>query len=160
MCTGMPVTTVAEQLSDAEYAAFVAFREGLGLQVFSHRDPGALAALIDAIHRRRVVCLLAIATSREPASRCPGGATHHHASRSGDRRPALRSDLLPAVCQFTEDGMLIIIGEPIAPRRPGWLVAMMQEVADFFAETIASQPEDWHMMQPFFSDRTPAEEAR
>ena len=27
--------------------------------------------------------------------------------------------LVPAVCQFTEDGMAIIIGEPIAPRRGG-----------------------------------------
>jgi lauroyl/myristoyl acyltransferase len=31
---------------------------------------------------------------------------------------------------------------------------MTQQVADFFAERIASQPEDWHLMQPFF-DRTP-----
>ena len=35
---------------------------------------------------------------------------------------------------------------------------MMQDVADFFADTIARQPEDWHMMQPFFSDRAPVEE--
>ena len=27
---------------------------------------------------------------------------------------------------------------------------MTQEVADFFAGTIAERPEDWHMMQPFF----------
>jgi lauroyl/myristoyl acyltransferase len=43
---------------------------------------------------------------------------------------------------------------------------MMQDVADFFADTIAKQPEDWHMMQPFFLDHQPpqlrsgAEEAR
>jgi KDO2-lipid IV(A) lauroyltransferase len=69
--------------------------------------------------------------------------------------------LVPAVCQFTEDGMVIIIGQPIAPRqgRDG-LAAMMQEVADFFADTIARQPEDWHMMQPFFSDRKPTQEPR
>jgi lauroyl/myristoyl acyltransferase len=68
---------------------------------------------------------------------------------------------VPAVCQFTEDGMAIIIGEPIAHRqgRDG-LATMMQDVADFFAETIARQPQDWQMMQPFFSDRKPAEEAQ
>ena len=153
--TGMPVTTVAEQLSDAEYAAFVAFREGLGLEVVSHRDPGALAALIEAIHCRRVVCLLAdrdlsgtgVAVSwRGHPIRMPAGPAIV-ARRTG-------AALLPAVCQFTEDGMAIIIGEPIAHRqgRDG-LAAMMQDVADFFAETIARQPEDWHMMQPFFSDR-------
>jgi KDO2-lipid IV(A) lauroyltransferase len=58
--------------------------------------------------------------------------------------------------------MAIIIGDEI-PARPGraGLVVMMQEVADFFAETIAKQPEDWHMMQPFFSEpEPPAEEAK
>jgi lauroyl/myristoyl acyltransferase len=29
---------------------------------------------------------------------------------------------------------------------------MTQQVADFFAATIAARPEDWHMMQPFFGD--------
>ena len=159
--TGMPVTTVAEQLSDAEYASFVAFRENLGLHVVSHRDPNALATLIDAIHRRRVVCLLA---DRDLSG--TGVAVswrgHHITVPAGPAIVARRTGaaLLPAVCQFTRDGMSIIIGEPIAPR-PGreGLVAMMQEVADFFAEIIASQPEDWHMMQPFFADRQQAEEA-
>jgi phosphatidylinositol dimannoside acyltransferase len=69
--------------------------------------------------------------------------------------------LVPAVCQFIEDGMAIIIGESIRPRQGSdGLAAMMQDVADFFAETIARQPEDWHMMQPFFADRKPVEEAQ
>ena len=51
--------------------------------------------------------------------------------------------------------------EPIAHRqgRDG-LATMMQDVANFFADTIASQPEDWHMMQRFFSGRERAEVAR
>jgi KDO2-lipid IV(A) lauroyltransferase len=160
--TGMPVTTVAEQLSDDEYATFVAFRESLGLRVVSHRDPEALTTLIRAIHDRRVVCLLAdrdlsgtgvqVSWRGHPITVPAGPAIV--ARRTG-------AALLPAVCQFTEHGMEIIIGDPIAPRqgRDG-LTAMMQEVADFFAETIARQPEDWHMMQPFFSARERAEEAR
>jgi phosphatidylinositol dimannoside acyltransferase len=160
--TGMPVTTVAEQLSDAEYADFLAFRTGLGLQVVSHRDPGALTALMDAIHCRRVVCLLAdrdLSGTGVPVSWRGRSIT----MPAGPAIVARRSGaaLVPAVCQFTENGMAIIIGEPIAPRqgRDG-LVAMMQQVADFFADTIARQPEDWHMMQPFFSDREPSQEAR
>jgi phosphatidylinositol dimannoside acyltransferase len=156
------VTTVAEQLSDDDYAAFVAFREGLGLEVVSHRDPGALTTLIEAIHCRRVVCLLAdrdlagtgvaVSWRGQPITMPAGPAIV--ARRTG-------AALLPAVCQFTEDGMVIIIGDPIAPRqgRDG-LAAMMQDVADFFADTIARQPEDWHMMQPFFSDRVLAEESQ
>jgi KDO2-lipid IV(A) lauroyltransferase len=158
--TGMPVTTVAEQLSEAEYGSFVAFRKGLGLEVVSHRDPGALAALIEAIHRRRVVCLLAdrdLTGTGVPVSWRGQSITMPAGPAIVARRTG--AALLPAVCQFTEAGMAIVIGERIAPRdgRDG-LTAMMQEVADFFVQTIASQPEDWHMMQPFFSDRGSAEE--
>jgi phosphatidylinositol dimannoside acyltransferase len=159
--TGMPVTTVAEQLADADYGAFLAFREGLGLEVLSHRDPGALTALIDAIHRRRVVCLLA---DRDLSG--TGVAVYWRGQQitmpAGPAIVARRTGaaLVPAVCQFTVAGMAIIIGERIKARqgRDG-LAAMMQDVADFFAETIATQPEDWHMMQPFFPDRKPAEDA-
>ena len=153
--SGMPVTTVAEKLSDAEYAAFVAFRESLGLQVVSHRDPDALATLIDAIYCRRVVCLLAdrdLSGTGIPVS----WRGHPITMPAGPAIVARRTGaaLLPAVCQFTKNGMSIIIGEPIAHRRGrDGLVAMMQDVADFFADTIANQPEDWHMMQPFFPDR-------
>jgi lauroyl/myristoyl acyltransferase len=161
--TGMPVTTVAEQLPDREFADFVAFREGLGLRVLSHRDPAVLTALIESIKSRRVVCLLAdrdLAGTGVPVSwrgmpiTMPAGPALL-ARRTG-------ASLLPAVCQFTEGGMAIIIGDKI-PARPGrdGLVAMMQQVADFFADTIARQPEDWHMMQPFFPDHeSPTEESR
>jgi phosphatidylinositol dimannoside acyltransferase len=160
--TGMPVTTVAEQLSDPEYTAFVAFRESLGLEVVSHRDPGALAALIEAIHRRRVTCLLA---DRDLSGTGITVSWHGQCITmpAGPAIVARRTGaaLLPAVCQFTEEGMVIIIGDPITHRqgRDG-LAAMMQDVADFFADTIARQPEDWHMMQPFFPDRQPATEVQ
>jgi phosphatidylinositol dimannoside acyltransferase len=160
--TGMPVTTVAEQLSDAEYAAFVAFRESLGLQVVSHRDPEALTTLINAVHERRVVCLLADRDLSGTGVRVSWRG-HPITVPAGPAIVARRTGaaLLPAVCQFTEDGMAIIIGEAIGHRqgRDG-LTGMMQDVADFFADTIARQPEDWHMMQPFFSSRERAEAAR
>jgi phosphatidylinositol dimannoside acyltransferase len=160
--TGMPVTTVVEQLPPDEFAAFLAFRERLGMQVLSHRDAGVLAALIGAIRRGRVVCLLAdrdlagtgVRVSwRGQLITMPAGPAVV-ARRTG-------AALLPAVCQFTDGGMAILIGNRIQPR-PGrdGLVAMMQEVADFFADTIAKQPQDWHMMQPFFFDhQTSAKEA-
>jgi phosphatidylinositol dimannoside acyltransferase len=161
--TGMPVTTVAEQLPDPEFADFVAFRERLGMQVLSHRDPEVLAKLCEAIHQRRVVCLLAdrdltgtglpVTWRGQPITMPAGPAIV--ARRTG-------AALLPAVCQFTNRGMAIVIGDRIAPR-PGrdGLVAMMQEIADFFADTIAKQPADWHMMQPFFlSQQMPDEDGR
>ena len=114
------------------------------------------------IHRRRVVCLLAdrdLTGTGVPVS----WRGHAITMPAGPAIVARRTGaaLLPAVCQFTEGGMAIIIGEPITPRqgRDG-LTAMMQEVADFFVATIARQPEDWHMMQRFFSDREPSQETR
>ena len=150
--TGMPVSTVAEQLPGTAYQAFVAFRERLGMEVLSHRDPGAIAELVGAVRRGRVVCLLA---DRDLAGR---GLPVRFAGRpvtmpAGPAVVARRADawLVPAVPQYAGKEMVIVIGEPIDPR-PGreGLIAMTQEVADFFSRTLAEQPEDWHMMQAFF----------
>jgi KDO2-lipid IV(A) lauroyltransferase len=159
--TGMPVTTVAEQLSGLRYEAFVTFREGLGLEVLSHRDPGAIAELVSAVRRGRVVCLLA---DRDLAGR---GLPVRFAGRSitmpaGPAVVARRAEalLVPAVCRYAGAEMVIVLGEPISPQ-PGreGLVAMTQEVANFFTRTLAEQPEDWHMMQPFFDAKEPSGES-
>ncbi len=161
--TGMPVTTVVEQLPPEEFAAFLAFRQRLGMQVLSHRDPQVLSELIEAIRRRRVVCLLAdrdLAGSGVPVTWRGQRITMPAGPALVARRTG--AALLPAVCQFRNGGMAIVIGNKIPPR-PGrdGLVGMMQDVADFFADTIAKQPADWHMMQPFFTDHEPpVEEAR
>jgi KDO2-lipid IV(A) lauroyltransferase len=150
--TGMPVTTVAEQLGDAEFAAFVAFRERLGLEVLSHRDPGALSTLAAAVRRGRLVCLVADRDLdghgvpvrwRDRLITMPAGPAMV-ARRAG-------AALVPAVCSYEDGGMVIRFGPPVTsrPGRSG-LVAMTQDVADFFARAIAERPQDWHMLQPFF----------
>jgi lauroyl/myristoyl acyltransferase len=150
--TGMPVTTVAEQLGEAEFEAFLAFRRQLGLEVLSHRDPTALPALAAAVRRGRLVCLVADRDLdgrgvpvrwRDRTVPMPAGAAVV-ARRTG-------AALIPAVCSFEPHGMLIRFGPPV-PHRPGraGLVAMTQEVADFFAAGIARAPQDWHLLQPFF----------
>jgi lauroyl/myristoyl acyltransferase len=150
--TGMPVTTVAEQLGEAEFQAFLTFRQQLGLEVLSHRDPAALSSLAAAVRRGRLVCLVADRDLdgrgvpvrwRDRTVTMPAGAAMV-ARRTG-------AALVPAVCSFEPHGMVIRFGPPVPPR-PGraGLVAMTQEVADFFADRLARQPEDWHMLQPFF----------
>ena len=150
--TAMPVTTVAEALPDEDFRAFVAFRERLGMQVLSHRDPAVVAELLGAVRAGRLVCLLGdrdlggsglpVRWAGQPVTMPAGPAVV--ARRSG-------AALIPIVCQFTPRGMRIVFGDPI-PHRPGrdGLVAMTQEVADFFVATLARQPEDWHMLQRFF----------
>ncbi|WP_375431893.1 phosphatidylinositol mannoside acyltransferase [uncultured Friedmanniella sp.] len=150
--TGMPVTTVAERLSEAEYQAFVAFRESLGMEVLAHGDPGVISGLAGALRQGRLVCLVAdrdLDGTGVPI-RWAGRAVTMPA---GPAMVARRTGavLLPAVCSYEAQQMVIRFGTPIA-HRPGraGLVAMTQEVADFFAARIAEQPQDWHLMQPFF----------
>ena len=150
--TGMPVTTVAEQLLGPEFDAFVEFRTGLGMRVLSHTDPGAIGELVHDVKTGRLVCLIAdrdLAGSGLPVTwrsrpvRLPAGPALV-ARRSG-------AALIPAVSRFTPDGMRLDFGAEIAarPGRAG-LVEMTQQVADFFAARIAEAPQDWHLMQPFF----------
>jgi phosphatidylinositol dimannoside acyltransferase len=154
---GLPVTTVAERLDDAEYAAFLRFREGLGMEVLSHTDRDGLRLLVKAVGRGRVVCLIA---DRDLNS-AGVGVTWQGVPITMPAGPALvarRSGaaLIPGVCRYVGPDMHITLGPTIEaePDRSG-LVAMTQQVADFFAGQIAQQPEDWHMLQTFF----PAEAA-
>ena len=150
--TRLPVTTVAEALPEGGFESFVQFRERLGMEVLSHRDPAAIGRLVGAVRRGRLVCLLAdrdlggrglpVRWRDQPITMPAGPALV--ARRSG-------AALVPAVSQYTPAGMKIIFGRQIE-HRPGrdGLTAMTQQVADVFAERIAEQPQDWHLMQPFF----------
>lgn len=152
---GYPVTTVAENLGEREFRAYTAMRARLGMEVLPHDDPTALPALIDAVRRRRVVCLLSdrdlsgrglpVIFAGHPVRMPPGPALL--ARRSG-------SALLAAAGRYTDTGMVLHISPPI-PARPGraGLTAMTQQLADFFAAQVRSFPADWHMLQPFFEPR-------
>ena len=153
--TGMPVSTVVEQLDAPEYAAFKQFRERLGMEVVSNQDPAALPRLMTAVRQHRVVCLVAdrdLLGSGLPVS----WAGHPVTMPAGPAVVARRTGaaLFPMVCHFTPDGLRLDIGAPI-PHRPGrdGLTAMVQDEADYFAHHIARAPQDWHLMQPFFTLR-------
>lgn len=153
--TAMPVSTVAERLPSVEFAAFLRFREGLGMQVLAHDDPKAMSKLVEAVGDGRLVCLVSdrdlggtgvpVRWGRSGVEvRMPAGPAVV-ARRSGGA-------LVPAVCSYRGSQMLIAFGAPI-PNQEGreGLTAMTQQVADFFADQIAGRPQDWHMMQPFFT---------
>lgn len=154
--SGLPVTAVAERLGDAEYAAFSSFRRKLGMEVMSHRDPDVVPALVRAVGRRRVIALLADRDLQGSGLEVDW-AGHRVRMPAGPALVARRSQaaLLPAVSQFTPAGMVLRIGPVIETvRGAGGLQQMTQRVADFFAARIAEQPQDWHMLQPFFPDAT------
>ncbi len=164
--TGMPVTSVAEQLGADEFADFLAFREGLGMEILSHRAPGLVETLVEHVHRGRLVCLMA---DRNFSGR---GVEVDLAGRrvtmpAGPAEVARRSGaaLVPTVAHYGGQPlrrgarMRLVIG-PVVPAQPGddGLVAMVQACADFFTAVLCDHAEDWHLLQPFFDlpARTPS----
>lgn len=154
--SGFPVTTVAEVLDPEAYEDFLGFRRGLGMEPIGHTEPDVLIRLADALDRGRTVCLLGdrdltragvwVRWAGRPV-RMPAGPALL-ARRTG-------AALIPGVCQFVDDtSMRIVLGPEITHRTgPEGLRAMTQQIADHFAATIRRQPQDWPMLQPFFTGR-------
>jgi KDO2-lipid IV(A) lauroyltransferase len=152
--TGMPVSTVAERLRpDALYDRFVSYRETLGFEVIALTGDGnPLAALRSSLLNGRLVCLLADrdltgagvdVTLLGEAARLPAGPAAL-ARMTG-------SPLHGLTLTYRGPLMHLAFGPRIEvrPGRDG-LVAMTQDVADWFTHGIQASPVDWHMLQPIF----------
>ncbi len=158
--TGMPVATVAEQLGEAEFAAFRAYRERLGFRIYSHREPGVLAALCGDVRAGRLVCLVAdrVFDGRGLAATWPVAATGERVPVRAAGGPAMIARrtgavLMGVAAHYTETGIHMTFSDPVE-HRPGLagLVAMTQDVVDFFAGEVATGYVDWHVFQPFFDE--------
>ncbi|MFJ4842746.1 phosphatidylinositol mannoside acyltransferase [Streptomyces sp. NPDC088746] len=163
----VPFTTVAERLKpETLYDRFVAYRQGLGMEVLPHNGGAAFGALARRLRAGGLVCLVAdrdlSASGVEvdffgDTARMPAG-------------PALLAQqtgalLLPATLWY--DGTPVMRGrvhEPVAVPETGTRAektsSMTQALADAFATGIAEHPEDWHMLQRLWlSDLEPQGEA-
>lgn len=161
------ITAVMERLKpESVYEKFVAFREGLGMEVLpasgGARPFGVLAQRLRA---GKVVVLVAdrdvtgtgieVDFFGEKCMMQPGPAAL--AVQTG-------AALMPVVLWFDGDGWGVRIGDaipvPELPSRKERVAAMMQEVARFFEAGISEHPQDWHMLQPVFvSDLDPERQA-
>jgi KDO2-lipid IV(A) lauroyltransferase len=160
---GHPFTTVAERLKpEALFEKFVAYREGLGMEVLplTTRSGGsaqAFGTLAQRLRRGRPVCL--------PAERdltATGVEVDFFGARTrmvaGPALLAVQTGaaLLPAILWFEGDGWGIHIHEEIPVPEEGSrqekVAVMTQAMADVFAKGIAEHPEDWHMMQRLWLD--------
>ncbi|MEV2245927.1 phosphatidylinositol mannoside acyltransferase [Streptomyces sp. NPDC049970] len=164
---GLPFTTVAERLKpETLYDRFVAYRQGLGMEVLPHSGGSAFGTLARRLRSGGLVCLVAdrdlSASGVEvdffgDTARMPAG-------------PALLAQqtgaaLLPVTLWY--DGTSVMrarIHPPVAQPETGTRAektsAMTQALADAFATGIAEHPEDWHMLQRLWlSDLEPQEEA-
>ncbi|KAB1150728.1 phosphatidylinositol mannoside acyltransferase [Streptomyces luteolifulvus] len=149
-----PFTTVAERLKpETLYDRFVAYREGLGMEVLPHSGGSAFGTLARRLRDGGLVCLVAerdlSASGVEvkffgEATRMPAG-------------PALLAQqtgalLLPVTLWYDDSPVMQgRVHPPIEVPRTGTRAektsVMTQALADAFATGIADHPEDWHMLQ-------------
>ncbi|MDQ1616895.1 MAG: phosphatidylinositol dimannoside acyltransferase, partial [Actinomycetota bacterium] len=159
--TGAPVVTVAERLRPERlYARFLAYREGLGMEILPLTgQEGITATLVDRLRSARLVPLLADrdlrATGLEvvllgEAARLPAGpallalrtgAALHPVSIWYDPGPTRR-----LVIHFHDE----VLAPASGPTREK-VTAMTQGVADVFSAAIRAHPQDWHMLAPLWT---------
>ncbi|MFY1676101.1 MULTISPECIES: phosphatidylinositol mannoside acyltransferase [unclassified Streptomyces] len=156
---GIPFTTVAERLKpESLYDRFVAYRQGLGMEVLPHSGGSAFGTLARRLRGGGLVCLVAdrdlSASGVEvdffgSTARMPAGPALL-AQQTGAR-------LLPVTLWYdTSPVMRGRVHPPVEVPRSGGRVArtaaMTQALADAFATGIAAHPEDWHMLQRLWVD--------
>ncbi|MEV7750876.1 phosphatidylinositol mannoside acyltransferase [Streptomyces griseofuscus] len=159
-----PFTTVAERLKpETLYDRFVAYREGLGMEVLPHSGGSAFGTLARRLRDGGLVCLVAdrdlSASGVEvdffgEKARMPAGpallAQHTGAlllpvTLWYDDSPVMRGQVHPPI-EVPESGT-----------RAEKASVMTQALADAFATGIAEHPEDWHMLQRLWlADLDPA----
>ena len=151
---GIPFTTVAERLKpETLYDRFVAYREGLGMEVLPHSGGTAFGTLARRLREGGLVCLVADRdlsasgvevdffgdTARMPAGPAllaqQTGALLLPVTLWYDDSPVMRGRIHPPV-EVPESGT-----------RAEKTSVMTQALADAFATGIADHPEDWHMLQ-------------
>ena len=157
---GGPFMTVAERLKpESLYRRFLEYRESLGMRVvpLTGGERPSSAVLREWLGDGGSVCLLMdrdLGSSGVPVTffgrptTMPGGAALL-AAQTG-------AALMPVICQFTGRGWRVVI-RPEVPldggdRLKDRVAAATQGIADAFAESIAAQPEDWHMLGRIWSD--------
>jgi KDO2-lipid IV(A) lauroyltransferase len=157
---GGPFMTVAERLRpESLYNRFLAYRESLGFRVvpLTGGSRPSTEVLREWLNGAGVTCLLVdrnLGSGGVPVdffgrtATMPGGGALL-AAQTG-------AALIPTVCQFTDRGWRLVFSPEIPVDGPGRLKdrvsGAMQSVADAFAESIARQPEDWHMLGRIWGD--------
>ena len=162
--TGMPLTTVAERLEPERlFEAFVDYRGSLGMEILAAGDPTTTGTLSDRLRNGRLVCLLAdrdLSRSGVEVTLCGEVARMPRGPAELARRTGV--PLVPVTLAYDGPELEITFYAPVVPSDgEDGVVAMMQQVADRFAEGLRAHPEDWHMMQRVFvADLGPDRERR
>ncbi|MEU5726798.1 phosphatidylinositol mannoside acyltransferase [Micromonospora sp. NPDC047738] len=160
--TGWPITTVAERLKpEAVYERFLAFRQGLGMEILPTRggDRPAFDVLLDRVRAGAVVPLLA---DRDLSAR--GVEVDFFGARTrmpaGPALLAIRTGAPLYVTSMWYEpeiacGALARLELPDPDSGPldERVRLLTQRIADGLAAGIARHPEDWHMLQRMWLDQ-------
>jgi phosphatidylinositol dimannoside acyltransferase len=161
---GAPFSTVVERLKpESLYERFVAFREGLGMEVLpltgGERPPSDV--LKERLQAGRVVCLLG---DRDLTTRGIDvdffGATARMPAGPALLAATTGAALHPVGLWFTRGGWGVRVHPEVPIAEGGRLrekvATATQEVAHRFARDIAQRPYDWHMLQRLWLADLPA----
>ncbi|MEU9116995.1 phosphatidylinositol mannoside acyltransferase [Streptomyces sp. NPDC048483] len=149
-----PFTTVAERLKpESLYDRFVAYREGLGMEVLPHTGGAAFGTLARRLRAGGLVCLVAdrdLSSSGIPV-KFFGEETKMPA---GPAMLAVQTGamLLPVTLWYDDSSVMRgrvhpEVEVPETGTHTEKAAQMTQALADAFASGIADHPEDWHMLQ-------------
>ncbi|MER6949890.1 phosphatidylinositol mannoside acyltransferase [Nonomuraea sp. NPDC000554] len=152
---GHPFTTVAERLKpESLFRRYVAFREGLGMEVLplTGGDGHNFATLAMRVRRGGVVCLPAERDLTKSGIEVEFfGATTKVPAGPPLLAVQTGAALLPAIVYFEGDDWGIKIHEEIPVPEEGTrqekVAAVAQSLTDVFEKGISEHPEDWHMLQ-------------
>jgi phosphatidylinositol dimannoside acyltransferase len=152
------ITTVAERLKpESVYDRFVAFREGLGIEVLpaSGGTSSAFGILAQRLRAGKLVCLVC---DRDVTG--TGIEVEFFGEKvgmmGGPAALAVQTGaaLMPVILWFEDDHWGAHIHEEIPVPAEGdskqKTAAMMQQVARLFEAGIRAHPQDWHMLQKVF----------
>jgi phosphatidylinositol dimannoside acyltransferase len=151
-------TTVAERLANEDvYERFLAFRQGLGMEVLpTTGGPHPFGVLAQRLRAGKLVCLVA---DRDLSD--TGVEVDFFGEKalfpSGPAALAVRTGaaLMPVTCWFVgEDEWAAHVWDEIPVPADGdrkqQAAAMTQSLARVFEQGIREHPEDWHMLQKVF----------
>jgi len=151
-------STVVERLApEALYQRFVDYRASLGFDIVPLTGAGSpTPRLLRRLRAGGVVCLLADRdlTGAGMAVEFFGGAAR---MPLGPARlaAATGATLLVVGCWFTPDGWGIRFHPPVPVPDRSAVPQATQTVAGCFATDIAAHPQDWHMLQPLWTEDLP-----
>jgi KDO2-lipid IV(A) lauroyltransferase len=155
--TGIPLTTVAEHLKPEKlFRKFLEYRTAIGMEVLD-LDSRSIAVLSQRLRAGKLVALVAdrdLSKNGIPVNFFGTGGQ----MPAGPALLAIQTgaDLITAFVKYEEVGIRIIFGEAIAIPETGSVsekaAAMTQVIADRFAEQLAVNTVDWHMLQRIWRD--------